>query len=89
MPERYGRREANSIDRPQMIERLRGWMASGQARDWRKAAGWTAETAAKKLGVGKSTLDRWEANKADPRGHHADDYYRFLTRYRNTATTNT
>ena len=45
----------------QQREELRQWIASGQARAWRVAAGLNQAEAAAEVGVHVSTFCRWEA----------------------------
>jgi DNA-binding XRE family transcriptional regulator len=77
---------------PKLRAELRQWIDSGQARQWREAAGLTQAEAAAEVGVHYSTFGIWEAKPAEgaarryPRGLGAVAYHQHLVAWRKAAT---
>lgn len=58
----------------------REWASSGRAGEIRRAAGMPLSALAAELGVGTSTVSRWEHGQDVPSAPHAAAYHRLLTR---------
>jgi DNA-binding XRE family transcriptional regulator len=77
-----GRRVRRQPPEPPAAEatEAREWAASGRAGEIRRAAGLTLAAVAAELGVGISTLSRWEHGEDVPRAARAVAYHGLLTR---------
>ena len=68
---------------PHEVQELNDWIDTGYAREWRRAAGLTQETAAAQVGVSVYTFNRWESQHRHPRMTLVRVAYRAaLTRWR-------
>lgn len=76
------RREDSRPAEPPSAEvlELREWIASGRARAIREAAGLSLKAVAGEVGVGESTVWRWENGQKAPGAVHAAAYHGLLTR---------
>lgn len=76
---------------PAMNDELLAWIASGQARDWRKAARLTLVQAAAEVEVSWNTVAAWEKSsvpadqRQKPTGHARQRYYARLKVWRRLA----
>jgi len=68
------------------LTKLRQLMASGEAREMRRAAGLSLREAGATVGTSAATIHRWEGAQRKPHGAVAVRYARFLETLRKVAT---